>query len=38
MLEIAPISTVIMLILEKPWAVINALSPSVSSTNMVPQA
>ena len=38
MLATAPISTVYMPILAKPWAVIKAFIPKVSSTNSVPSA
>ena len=37
-LQIAPISTVIMPSLAKPWAVINAFKPRVISTKIVPRA
>ena len=37
-LDTAPISTVYMPVLEKPWAVMNAFMPRVSCTNIVPRA
>ena len=38
MLHTAPMSTVIMPVVAKPCAVMNAFMPSVSSTNSVPKA
>ena len=37
-IDTAPISTVYMPVLKKPWAVMNAFMPRVSCTNIVPRA